>query len=722
MEEKPESKTSRFQDYFELRSLGDYLAMIKERWFLGMACALAVSSAVGYYMLNQPAVYQAEAVMIMDRGERIVDFPQVVDTGIDGAGGMWRIMLENHMNQLTSRTFREYVAGSFSEEEKRRILAVYMEEEYEGEIPSVVGALGGVNVRNVPGSFLLKIGVRHLDPEAAALIANRYVESYIRYSRERREAGNQDAIDFLTRQAEELRDRVEQAEVALQEYRQEHNLVSVEENQNLVVQRLNNINANLMEARNARMDLEARLRQALALREDSGSLRDVGDFVEAGDELVARLNNLRQEREVMSERYLERHPRMIENERAIQSIENLINENVERAIADMRNRLESAREREENLEKELRDAEAESLNLDRLRIEYTGLQRAAEGARQTHARILDRLNETEITSRLEDSNIRIVDRASPPGSPVFPDQRNIGIMLAFLGGFVFVGTPIGVGVLDRRFKRAIDVESYLGLKLIGEIPDARGIKQKERYRIVETALNDRIVEAFRGIVSQLRIQWGENPPKSIMATSTSPGEGKSFLVTNLAYCFASHGTKTLLVDFDLRRPTLHAAYGLSNDLGILNWMESEDREAGDAMGNEALGIRNVAKNLYILRAGGHTKKATEVITNPEVSGLIARLKKEFDLLIVDTPPLGMFPDGVSLARVVEKALYVVRFGKVERRQVKGVTDKVNDIGVDLSGVVLNAMPQGKKYAHYYSGYGYCQSKYKYEKYYQAREK
>lgn len=705
---------------FDIINIGDYISMIRERWFLGLVCAVLLSGLVGYFLLSRPPVYQARSAIFWEQGERILDIPQVVDTGLEGAGGMWTVRLQNHINQIYSSAFRAYVVESFTEEEAEIIIAPYVSDDPEAPMPSVAGSLGEILVRNVPGSFLVNITVRHGHPEAAALIANRYAERYIQFARERSETGNQEVITFLNERAEEFRQRVSEAEQEMQDYRSRYNLVSLEDNQNLVAQRLNSVHGRLLTAQAERTDLERELEQIESLRDDQDNLANLGDLLTVryvGGHLD-RLDTLRQEREVMSERYLERHPSMLENQRSIEATEALIRDNIDRAINELQNRLANAREREARLTAELEEAERESIQLDRMRIEYEGLRLAVESARQSHAQILNRLNETTITSRMENASIRMVDQAWPARVPVEPDPTRIAIIVFFLAGFCFVGTPIGLGILDQKLKASTDIEKFLGAPLVSELPRVSRMKDKERAHIVEKGLDDRTAETFRGIVSQMMLNWDNSFPKSMVATSTVPKEGKSFFVSNLGYCFSAHGKKTLLVDCDFRRPSLHQIYGLSNDSGILRWLREGGVINEDPLRDPALGIVEVAPSLFVLRAGGATKQATEAISNSAMRRLMTHLKEHFDLSLIDSPPLGIFSDALALSDLSDHSLYIVRFGRVDRRQVKSVVSRLKEADSGFMGVVINDMPSSRRYVHYRSDYG-CRN-YKYAKYYAGK--
>lgn len=701
----------------ELQTWRDYYLIIRERFFIGASIALLISGLVGYLLMRQPPVYEASAALLLDsQEERVLDMQKVVQTGLDGSGQMWRISLENHINQLMSRSFRGYVKDSLTEEEKEQMLAPYQSDP---EPPSIGRVIRNVEVLSIPNSFILTITADHRDPKAAALLANRYVESYVRFNKERSQTGNQSAIAFLTEQEAELQEKLEKAEQELKEYQRRHNLVSIEENQTLIAQRLTGTNARLTEARMTRIQLESQLAQVEQFQKQGRNLLEIFSLSSVGStpQVVHELDNLSKQREVMSERYGKQHPRMIANQLEIETAERLVKENIELAIANLRNQLSNALVHEGDLLVEMRQAEEDSLKLDELKVEYASMQRGIAAIRNTHAEILDRIDETSITSQLETSAIRIFDQASTPGTPVQPNLMRIGMLVIFLTGFLFFGAPIGLAALDSTLKHGRDVEEFLQEKLLGEISSVSNVKRTSRAHVVEEGREDRAVEGFRGLFSQLQLSSKKPIPKSLLVTSTIPSEGKSFVVNNLAFCFAAHGKRTLMIDFDLRRPSLHLAYSRMNNGGVLQWLENEECHTRDP-DLEDLKIAEVAPNLFLLSSGGQTKKATETLGQPATERMIAALKKQFDVLIIDTPPLGVFPDALPLSQMVDESLYVVHFGKVDRQQVKNTVKRLKEANRNMVGVVMNGMPRGARFAHYYLGYGFGNEQY--AKYYAAK--
>jgi capsular exopolysaccharide synthesis family protein len=227
-------------------------------------------------------------------------------------------------------------------------------------------------------------------------------------------------------------------------------------------------------------------------------------------------------------------------------------------------------------------------------------------------------------------------------------------------------------------------------------------------------------EAFRGLFGQFQLNSTVGYPKIVMITSTHPAEGKSMVANNIAATFAAHGKRTLLVDGDLRRPNLHIYYGKDNACGLLWWLN----EGGDSLANveedEALGILPVKPNLFLLRAGGEHRRATELFETPRFLALLATLRKQFDIVLIDTPPLGVFPDGLLISKACDEVIYVCRFNAVHRSKIRKTIERLTTSSAVIGGIVLNAIPTGKQSAYYdYYGYGSNENK-RYKAYYEQK--
>jgi capsular exopolysaccharide synthesis family protein len=224
-------------------------------------------------------------------------------------------------------------------------------------------------------------------------------------------------------------------------------------------------------------------------------------------------------------------------------------------------------------------------------------------------------------------------------------------------------------------------------------------------------------EAFRGLFGQLQLNSTVPYPKVLMVTSTLPGEGKSIIANNLAATFASHGKKTLLVDCDFRRPNLHLFYGKDNACGFLRWLNAGGVLESTAEEDAELGILPVKQNLFLLRAGGEHRRATELFESEQFAGLFKAMREQFDITLIDTPPLGVFPDAMLVSRLCDEMIYVCRFNAVNRSKIRKSIERLKQTSAVLSGIVLNGLPTGTQSAYYdYYGYGSNESK-RYKAYY-----
>lgn len=687
----------------------EVILCVRERALAAAALAIVVCGLLGGWLLNQPKIYQAQARLLFERKERVVDMAQVVDQSV--TGGRNDAMLDTYLGQLVGPEMVRRVVATLTEEEKALIVAPYAKGDRTPRVDGIVGA--GVSAGRQGNTFFITVRKRHRDPRAAALLATRFAQQFILYQLDRSTSANNSAIAFLRQQTEELRAKAEASEIELQKYRETTGMVSLDESRNIVVDRMKALSSSVTNARIGRLAIDARLQQAEAIMNrgaDPLELANIAEFSSLAN-IQNQIDDLRTKRVLMAERYGPRHPAMVDNERSLEALLKLRDELVSTAMANLRNERDQSLNQEKQLQDELAVSEKESLRLDEMAVRFNALRREAETNRATYSQLLTRLNQTMVTARLESSNLRLSDEANVPGAPIEPDTRRIATMLVFLGLGIFVCYPLGLELLFNRVRDWADVESYLKLPLLGEIPRFRKLGETVRPRLFSQSKDEDAHESIRSLYSQLKLTSRVDLPKIIMVTSTLPSEGKSFVASNLAEVFAAHGVKTLLVDTDLRRPAQHRSYGLPNDAGLLKWVESKQPVPAKPSEDAVLGISLCSPNVYLLRTGGSTRRSTEVLDGANMTDLLRALQKEFDLILIDTPPAGVFPDAMMLAEHAAEVVYVIRHNHVARPAVRRTVERIEATGVDQICVVLNMMPAGRHSAAYYSSHGHYGSKY-----------
>ncbi len=711
----PPPQTHNDEDVVERRTIRDYYIILRERLWIALPLALLISVAYCYRKMQVSPTYSTVATMQFEKPDTVV-----TGTGVSSQALTSEIDLNTTIEVLNSDMLRDRVTESFTPKERAVLQRAALKKSPPGTLPSSVGTpLGNRSIVPRRNSFLISVGVTHDDPEAAMIVANRYVDEFMNHLVEKAMGKNDSAITYLAGQEDKLRREAEDAEKELQLYMKEKNLLSLDSSQNLVTEALKKVGGAKDDARLELLAVEDRIKTVDQYKAEGKNLLEIPEI--AGNPTVATLRAKQLEKKsllnLLSERYLEKHPTMIglANELAV------IDEDLERAkestIADLRARLNSARQVLGTYQTEFAKREDESMRLGDLSVEFGSKQRKFEVAKSNYSEILKRLNELKTRKNVDEKvPVRPLDRATLRPTPVSPNKPDIIRTGAGIFVLVFLGVAIGLSFVDDRVKSAWDVESFIGANLLGIIPDLAAQKDDEKYTMLLGSKQSPGVEAFLSVYSSIKIHSKLDFPKSILITSTIPGEGKTLISCNVAGSFARHSKKTLLVDCDLRRPMLHRHFKLENAAGLLPWFENGAIMEGDLATNPWLGITKVSENLSLLSSGGRSKSPTELLEHPLFGQLLERLKREFDLIIVDSPPLGAVTDSLLIAERIDEVVYVCRFNRAYRKHIRLFMRQLRNGKNEVLGVVLNGLSPRR--IEYYSNYRYYRS---YKKYYGAQQ-
>ncbi|MFH1497523.1 MAG: polysaccharide biosynthesis tyrosine autokinase [Verrucomicrobiota bacterium] len=698
------------QELVERRTLRDYLIIIRERFWIALPLALIVGLGYAYQKSREVPMYQSTATMQIEKPEKVVTSQEVVDMNVNSD-----IELNTYLQVISSQKLRNRVADSITPTELAILQRPFRDTAAVGQsLPGAGALIGAINVQAVRNSFLVKITAYNRDPEAAALIANRYVDQFMQHLLESVGGRNEYAVDYLQKRAAELREEAVTAENKLLDYMKAQKLVSLDSSTNIVTDRLNAVNAALQQARLARLSTEDLYGQVETFRDEGKNLLEIGYISNHGTvpSVRAQLADLVRNQAVLAERYLERHPKMVDVANAINVAQAQLTKAVELAIADLKASLEKARSQEASLEREYAETERDQIRLRDLSIEYNNLANAAAVAKSNYSQILDRLTQATTSRNLEKIPVRPLDPAMVPGAPYAPDIESITTTAIGLGIAVFLAVAFGLSFIDDRIKSTWDVEQFIGANLLGIVPELGDIKDEEKYRLILNQSQEHGVESFLSVYSAVKIHSKLDFPKSVLVTSTIPGEGKTLISSNLAASFARHGRRTLIIDCDLRRPMLHRHFGQENEAGLLRWFESGAPIDDRLLDNPDLGITPIGDNIDLLRSGGRSKSPTELLENPLFGQLIERMKKHYDLVLIDSPPLGAVTDSLLIAEQTDEVIYVCRFNRAARKHIKLYVNALRSGKNELLGIVLNGLSSRR--IEYYSNYRYYRS---YKKYY-----
>ncbi|MGH9787898.1 MAG: GumC family protein [Candidatus Acidiferrales bacterium] len=569
---------------------------------------------------------------------------------------------------------------------------------------------GQLRVNAVPNSWLLEIHYYSRDPQLAARVANTHASNFIEHNFRTRYEATMKASEWLTDQLRELRGKVESSEAQLVDFERRYNLVSIDERQNVLTQRLSDLNHELSVAEADRVQKESAYRQATS-GQDAAILQD-----SLTEKLQVRLSELRGQHAEARPQFGPQHPRMQRLEEQIQEVEDQLAKQRELILARLQDDYQSALKREALLRDLVEKQKKEVNELNQRLIEYNIIRREVTTTKQLYDSLQQQLNEAGISVGLRSSNIRVVDPARVPLAPYSPNVF-FNVLLAFL-----LSTPVGIALaffreyLDNTIKTPDEVERHTGLPTMALVPLAEhaGAGKKllpsaslaggERSEVALATYEQpqsSMAEAFRSLRTAVLLSFPERPPRLLLVTSGQPSDGKTATAINLAVALAQRGSKVVLVEADLRKPSASKVLRTSGSPGLSLFLSGAESRNG-------LVVPTSVPNLAFIPAGPIPPNPAELLSSGRMKQLLAELSQEYEHVVLDSPPLLSITDATVLSVQVDGVILVVRFGKTTREVVRHMRQMLASVNARVLGVVLNgvALNSVDYYYYYYSYYGY----------------
>lgn len=696
---------------------GEILAQFRHHGMFAFAFALTAAAAVAFYLFQKPAVYRAEARIILETNpDRVLNIEQVVDNSVNRQ--YLPIEQNNNVEEMRGAAFHRQVVETMPPDLARKVVAPYANEEnLDPNLQSIFSA--HFSAKAVYDTHFFVFSYLHPDPEVAARVVNFAARQYRLHQMDRSQQGMDAAIEFLRKQTKSWRQRVEDADAALQRYRQENNLVSHDDDENFATSKLAALTDSLTQIEIQLDAANTRVEQVNEREGDVQALLEVPEVANFGQipELRRRLAENASERKLLAQEYLGRHPLMTENTATAENLRHELNAAIADAVGELKTQQEQLLRQRDRIKSQVDKAEEEALALDEKAIQYKVLARDLDTNKEIYTEVLNRLNETEIAQRLNQSNLRLAEPARPPGTPFEPNPLKSLLTAGFVFCVLFGTTPLALGLVDRRLRTAREIEQCLGTELLGAIPRQRGSRRRPVERSVLDYHHPVLTEAFRGIFTNFLLRSRGNRGCGLVISSSVPGEGKSFVTSNLAACFASHGLRTLIIDLDLRRPRIDEIFDQDQtEKGLLKWFRSGRPISSRLRDDPDLGIHLQSEKLEVLCSGGTTRHASETIQSDRFRRLVERAKQEYDYVLLDTPPAGIFSDAILAAEHVEYALFIVRHLHTRRAIAQEAFEHLAKTSASTVGVIYNLVRGGLREA---GGYRQANAS-KYRKYYRPK--
>jgi polysaccharide biosynthesis transport protein len=555
------------------------------------------------------------------------------------------------------------------------------------------------------GGKLVDITLSSQSPHDAMQQANLLAEVYVRKNLEKKLEAATNAAAWLGQQTTELEQKMYAAESSLQNFREQENFISLdtEDKNNIILERLKTLHNEYNAAHAARVDLESRLNALLELSNtDIQSLNNIPPYVDRYIvdsilDLRKRYIELEIKRVEFSKKYKEKHPLLNTVHSQLREIKSSIDGEFQKAANTLRAEHGVLRAKEAAIEQELDEQKSQTLGLKGDMITYAALQRNAESYRTLYNEAVQRLREIKLTQASATNNAKIVKRASVPLTPA-PSAAVPKLLLSLV-----LSSSLGVGFafvreyFDNRFKEAQEAELYLQLPLLGLIPHHARDKGHAYEPVLLHAPGSLVAETYR--ILRARVQAMTPRPKMVLITSAVPAEGKSTTAANLGIAFAQLGWNVLLVDADLRRPSLHRHFGIANTGGLATVLaEGADWQQL---------IRTTSLNtLKVFPAGFSTNHSSDLLSLKGMQDLVGVLKQSYDLVIFDAPLIFSIPDVEILAPHMDGVLLVHCPDKCDKESVINAKNALQRIEASIFGIVFNNIKKKEERYYYHQNYNY----------------
>ncbi len=700
----------------EKNSVREYWRTLRRHKWIILTTLLVITTIVTIGTLLTRPVYRAEVkIEIGKETERVLAGQRIME--VETANLFNPLYLQTQIDILNSRDLSRRVIQRLNlmenDEFKPKTVENLTDNERDVRMVNAFQRRYGVSVGRQ--TRIATISFDAYNPKLAADVANAMAGEYRAWTMEGRLQGVGDTKDFLSKRVKDAETELRKSESAYQQYLSDHKIISLDDKGNITIQRTEELNRQFAEVQNERRTAEALFQRSREVPADELPPVLNDQTVQA---LSRELSRQKQEAANLSAKYQPNYPAVKQVQEQVKQLEAQLAEAKARIVKNIETQFQVARKREEDLRLTLSQSKGEAIQLNREAAEANLIKGKIETDRKNFDDLLQRLRQAEVESDFRPSNIRIVQAAEVPISPVKPNKMlNIGLSL-------IIGLALGVGLaffleyLNNTVNSAEDVEKIVQLPTLGAIPSLQSLAKNRmlgnlngssRKSLSLNPVNNELVsgheplssfaESYRALRTSLLLSSAEHAPRTMLITSSHPAEGKTTIVANTAISLAQTGARVLVLDADMRRPRCHKILNVKNEFGLSTYL-SRDIKFDTVIQEHEI------PNLYVLPAGPVPPNPSELLSSIKLRILLSDLLDLFDHIVIDSPPVMHVTDALIISPFVDGVVIVVKGRHTPREAVMRAKQALLDVNAKIFGVVLNCVDLNAEsyYYNYKSSY------------------
>ncbi len=662
--------------------------LLERRWLVIIGFFLCLL-ATGFYLFRAPRIYRATAIIQIDReSDGLFSAKELVVS----AGRELDYIQTQYKNLQSPTLLRRVVAD----------LGLQDLPQYVKSQDPVAMVRDQIQVNPIRLTRLVEVRVENTNPRLATNIANTLASTFVNDNLEFRRSRALDAVKWMEAELVDKEKEVFRADDELQKYKEKHDMASLEASQNIVLQAVIQAQTELNAAQTKSAAAQQIANEVTRLVSAGTSLDVLPQIAvnPAVRDLKLRLSERETALQGLLTRYKDKWPAVINARQEIASTRKALDDETRRAYESIQAEAQIQAATEKRMLEIVNARQTALLEHNRLRIQYDVLFRKSEQTKSLYNSLLARMQEMEVSGKNSVNNMRVVDYAPAPLVPVKPNIPIVLVVGVVAGIGIGFGLAFFVNYLDDSIKSQDDIETILNLPFLGYVPNIKAGQLHERDLHAHLHPRSSASESFRTLRAAITLAARADKMRVFGVTSSIPSEGKSLCASNFAIVTAQAGLKTVLVDADLRRPSVHKAFQIHVPVGLAGYLQ------GTTTNLDEIVVKSDVPNLDIIACGPIPSNPSELLETPRMDLFLSELRQRYDRVVLDCPPISAVSDPLVMGSKADGVMYVMKFKKIRREHARRSIQRVQDAGIQIIGVLLNDIDFEGRDSYYYSYYYY----------------